>query len=121
MRSAMMSSSACMAHIPKLSAVLSVPGAASQAVSAISSARGTNTVGLARSARYSATSSIDDMNHPAVAIHFQGRAARDPFHRALHADDAWNPELAREDRAVRQHPTVLDDESGDEEEHRPPA
>src|SRR5678809_1041944 len=109
-----------MAHSPKLAALRGAPGAASHAVSAISAANGTNTVGRARSARYPATRSIDDMHYPAIVVHIDRRSARNSIHGVLHADYTRNAELARDDRAVRQHPAALDHESRDQEENRTP-
>ena len=95
---------------------------ASRPIASIAKASGTSTRSRARSRdvandRAQATT----WTSPAIAVHRDRRAGRNASRRVLHADDARNPELARDDRAVRQHAAALDHEPGDERKHWPPA
>ena len=49
------------------------------------------------------------------------RAVRDQPRRVRDADDRRDAELARDDRAVRQHAAALDDQAGDQREDRRPS
>ena len=60
------------------------------------------------------------MDLPTIAVNFD-LSGLEQFTRSMrYTDDAWNSELARDDRAVRQHSAALDHEPGDEEEDRAP-
>src|SRR5688572_254507 len=91
---------------------------ASIALASVSrAASNTKTSDAYRVRRYSAMRSAD-ADIASVSIHGDGRTGRYARGGLVHGDDARNAELARDDRAVRQHASALDHEAGDEEEHR---